>query len=177
MLKTISPLQSSRVVLFGLWLALIAAGSQADSLSGRIVGVIDGDTVDLLTESKQLVRVRLAGIDAPERGQAFGSASKKALSELVFSKNAVLDGEKKDRYGRVVAKVLVGGQDANVRLVRLGYAWHFKRYESEQTPEDRGIYDAAQKAAMAERVGLWKDPAPVSPWDFRASRRRTAPAR
>lgn len=173
-MKAIRPLQSSRIVLLGLWLALIAAGSQAESLSGRIVGVIDGDTVDLLTESKQLVRVRLAGIDAPERGQPFGSAAKKVLSDLVFSKPALLDGDKKDRYGRLVAKVVVGGQDANLQLVRLGYAWHYKRYEAEQIPEDRRLYEAAQGAAMHRRAGLWKDPAPVAPWDFRASRRRTS---
>lgn len=171
MVKVIRPLQWFRIALLGLWLALIAAGSQAESPSGRIVGVIDGDTVDLLTESKQLVRVRLAGIDAPERGQPFGSAAKKVLSDLVFSKQAVLEGDKKDRYGRFVAKVVVGGQDANLRLVRLGYAWHYTKYQSEQTGEDRRLYDAAQGAAMSERLGLWKDPQPVAPWDFRASRR------
>jgi micrococcal nuclease len=169
--KAIRLLQSSRIALLGLWLAVIAPASQAESLSGRIVGVIDGDTVDLLTESKQLVRVRLAGIDAPERRQPFGSVAKKVLSELVFSKTALLEGEKKDRYGRLVAKVIVGGQDANLRLVRLGYAWHFEKYQSEQTAEDRRLYDAAQGAAMKERLGLWRDPEPVAPWDFRASRR------
>lgn len=164
-------LLAPRVTALMLLLAVVAATSQAAELSGRIVGVIDGDTVDLLTESKQLVRVRLAGIDAPERRQPFGSAAKKVLSDLVFSKHAQLEGEKKDRYGRLVAKVLVGGQDANLRLVRLGYAWHYTKYQSEQTAEDRRLYDAAQGAAMSERLGLWKDPQPVAPWDFRASRR------
>lgn len=169
-MKAIRLLQSSRIALLGLWLAVIASGSQAESLSGRIVGVIDGDTVDLLTESKQLVRVRLAGIDAPERGQPFGSAAKKILSDLVFSKEALMDGDKKDRYGRLVAKVVVDGQDANLRLLSLGYAWHYKRYQSEQTGEDRDLYAAAQGAAMKERLGLWRDPEPIAPWDFRASR-------
>lgn len=170
-LKAIRPLQSFRIALLGLWLALIATGSQAESLAGRIVGVIDGDTVDVLTGSKQLVRVRLAGIDAPERRQPFGSAAKKVLSDLVYSKQALLHGDKKDRYGRLVAKVVVGGQDANLRLVRLGYAWHFKAYQSEQTADDRRLYNAAQGAAMEDRLGLWKDPDPVAPWDFRASQR------
>lgn len=172
--KVIYPLATYRIALVGLWLALIAAGSQAESLSGRIVGVIDGDTVDLLTESKQLVRVRLAGIDAPERGQPFGSAAKKTLSDLVFSKQALLDGDKTDRYGRMVAKVVVGGQDTNLRMVRLGYAWHYKRYESEQTDEDRRLYDEAEGAATKERLGLWREPEPVAPWDFRASRRSSS---
>jgi endonuclease YncB( thermonuclease family) len=164
-------LHALRIGMLVLWLAAAVAASQAGGLSGRIVGVVDGDTVDLLTDSKQLIRVRLAGIDAPERRQPFGSVAKKVLSELVFSKPALLEGEKKDRYGRLIAKVIVGGQDANLRLVRLGYAWHFKKYQKEQSAEDRRLYDAAQAAAMKDRVGLWADPEPVAPWDFRASRR------
>lgn len=170
----IRPFHAMRLAVFTLSLAAFVTCTQAAPISGRIVGVIDGDTVDLLTESKQLVRVRLAGIDAPERRQPFGSAAKKVLSGFVFSKPATLEGGKKDRYGRLVAKVVVGGQDANLRLVRLGYAWHYKKYQSEQTPEDRRLYDAAQAAAMYQRAGLWKDLAPVAPWDFRASRRRTS---
>jgi endonuclease YncB( thermonuclease family) len=110
-----------RLALLTLWLAA-AGAAHALELNGRIVGVIDGDTVDLLTRSKRLVRVRLAGIDAPERGQPFGAASKKVLSDLVFAKQASLQGEKKDRYGRLVAKVMVNGRDANLVLVRLGVA-------------------------------------------------------
>jgi endonuclease YncB( thermonuclease family) len=121
-----------------LWLAAGVTATQATGLSGRVVGVVDGDTVDLLTDSKQLIRVRLAGIDAPERRQPFGSVAKNVLSELVFSQQAALEGERKDRYGPLVAKVIVGGQDANLRLVRLGYAWHFKRYQTEQSGEDAG---------------------------------------
>lgn len=159
------------VALLALWLATAVAIAQAQELYGRIVGVIDGDTVDLLTDSKQRVRVRLAGIDAPERRQPFGSAAKKVLSDLVFSKQVLLEGSKKDRYGRLVAKVIVGGQDANLRLVRLGYAWHYKRYEAEQIPEDRRLYEAAHGAAMRERLGLWRDGEPIAPWEYRASRR------
>ena len=159
-----------QLALLALWLVTAGAVVWAQELSGRIVGVIDGDTVDLLTDSKQRVRVRLVGIDAPERRQPFGSVAKKVLSDLVFSKQVLLEGKKTDRYGRLVAKVIVGGQDANLRLVRLGYAWHYKRYQSEQTGEDRHLYAAAQGAAMKERLGLWRDPEPIAPWDFRASR-------
>lgn len=160
-----------RFAVFAVSLFVFLHSTQAAGLSGRIVGVVDGDTVDLLTESKQLVRVRLAGIDAPERGQPHGTIAKKVLSDLVFSKSASLDGEKKDRYGRVVAKVVVEGLDANLQMVRLGYAWHYTKYEREQSAKDRSLYNAAQGIARQERLGLWKDSNPVAPWDFRASRR------
>ena len=159
-----------RHLLLVAWL-LAASIASASELAGRIVGVVDGDTVDLLTDDKQVVRIRLAGIDAPERKQPFGSVAKKALSALVFAKRASLRGSKQDRYGRLIAKVLVDGRDANLTMVSLGYAWHYKRHESEQDARDRTLYSAAQESAMRERRGLWRDPKPIAPWEFRAARR------
>jgi endonuclease YncB( thermonuclease family) len=157
--------------MLAAWLLVAAAQAAAFELHGRIVGVVDGDTVDLLTDSKQLVRARLAGIDAPERAQPFGAVAKKALSDLVFSKRATLTGSKRDRYGRVVAKVSVDGRDVNLAMVRMGYAWHYKKYQAEQKLSDRAIYSEAQDAAARTRSGLWSHQQPVAPWDFRSIRR------
>lgn len=138
---------------------------------GRIVGVMDGDTVDLLTESKELVRVRLSGIDAPEKKQAFGNVAKKALSDLTFNRRVVVSGHKHDRWGRLVGKVIVSGIDANLQMVKRGFAWHYKKYQKEQPPDDRQTYAAAELVAKAKRLGLWADKDPVPPWEFRASKR------
>jgi endonuclease YncB( thermonuclease family) len=138
--------------------------------TGRIVGVIDGDTVDLLTDAKVLIRVRLSGIDAPEKKQAFGNVAKQALSSLAFNRMTLVTGEKKDRYGRLIGKIVVAGTDVNLRMVQLGLAWHFKKYEREQAAGDKLSYAQAETTARAQRVGLWVDREQVSPWDFRAKR-------
>jgi endonuclease YncB( thermonuclease family) len=150
---------------------VLPAPAAAAEYAGRIVGVIDGDTVELLTSTRELHRVRLSGIDAPESRQPFGQVAKQALSSLVFNRQVLVSTEKKDRNGRLVGKVLVAGQDANLQMVRRGYAWHFKRYEREQSPEDRRRYSAAEQEARAAHRGLWSDVRPVAPWDFRARRR------
>jgi endonuclease YncB( thermonuclease family) len=164
-----------RYLLSGLLLVtlLVAHGPLWADESGRIVGVIDGDTVDLLTDSRVLIRVRLSGIDAPEKKQAFGNVAKRALSDLAFNRTALVIGHKLDRFGRLVGKISVAGTDVNLRLVQLGLAWHFKKYEREQEPVDRQRYAQAELGARAKRVGLWADKEPVAPWDFRASRHTT----
>jgi endonuclease YncB( thermonuclease family) len=143
----------------------------AQQFTGRVVGVVDGDTVDLLTDRKELVRFRLSGIDAPERRQAFGTVSKMALSDMAFEKRATIVASKKDRYGRFVGKVLVSGADINLKMVRQGWAWHYKKYAREQNEADQRQYDKAESAARAERVGLWQDPNPIAPWEFRLKAR------
>jgi len=114
--------------------------------------------------------VRLAGIDAPERGQPFGKASKQALSDLVFRRDVVLDGDKIDRYGRLVAKIEVDGRDINLEMIRLGMAWWYRKYADEQTVEDRNLYAVAEEEAQKARRGLWADPDPAPPWDWRRRR-------
>ena len=132
--------------------------------------VIDGDTIDVLMPGFQVVRVRLAGIDAPERGQAFGSASKAALSELVFARQVVVQWKKRDRYERLVGKVTVSGADANLAMLTRGLAWHYARFEAEQERADRAAYAQAEREARAQRRGLWADARPVAPWDHRKAR-------
>jgi hypothetical protein len=116
-------------------------------------------------------RIRLQGIDAPESSQAFGTRSKQHLSDLVFGRQVTVEYDKKDRYGRTLGKVIAGGQDACLEQIRAGMAWHYKYYENEQSPEDRRAYAQAEVEARAAERGLWVDPSPIPPWDFRRGRR------
>lgn len=149
----------------------VVSGAWAQKLSGRVVGVTDGDTITLLDERNVQHKIRLAGIDAPERKQPFGQRSKEELSELVAGKSVEVETEKLDRYGRTVGKVIAGGRDANLTMVMSGLAWHYKKYEHEQSPSDRLLYDSAEKDARASRRGLWADQGPIAPSDWRTGTR------
>lgn len=142
----------------------------ANELAGRVVGVMDGDTIEVLTPAKQLVRVRLAGIDAPEKKQPFGNLAKQKLSALVFSRDVIVDWHKKDRFGRVVGKVFVNGGDADLQMLQAGFAWHYRKYRNEQSLTDRLSYMHAESAARTQRLGLWRDADPIPPWRFRFRR-------
>ena len=111
--------------------------------------------------------MRLAGIDTPEKRQAFGQVAKDHLSSLVDGQTVTVNYDKRDHYGRIVGKVLTSGADAGLRQVEAGLAWHYKRYEQEQSDWDRTAYARAEVQARAEKRGLWRDPEPVPPWDFR----------
>jgi endonuclease YncB( thermonuclease family) len=141
--------------------------TQAATLIGQVVGVTDGDTITVLDAAKTQYKIRLAGVDAPEKKQAFGQASKKSLSDLVFEKVVSVNYEKQDHYGRIVGKVIVNGQDANLEQVKRGMAWFYKKYQNEMILDDRLEYLHAQEQAEASRVGLWVDDEVVAPWDFR----------
>lgn len=151
-----------------LTLGLMGASvATANNLAGEVVGLSDGDTVTVLDASNTQHRVRLAGIDAPEKKQAFGERSRQSLSEMVFRKKVTVEYTKNDRYGRIVGKVLVGNVDTSLEQVKRGLAWHYKAYEREQSPQDRVAYAQAELDARQRRNGLWQDPDPVAPWLFR----------
>ncbi len=151
---------------------LLQAGQiLAETIQGRVVGVSDGDTVTVLDSTKTQHKIRLAGIDAPEYKQAFGQVSKKHLSDLVFGRDAILDCGKTDKYRREVCVVMVDGQDANLAQVTGGMAWWYRKYQKEQTAQQRGAYEAAEATAKAGRLGLWSGPNPVPPWDWRHAKR------
>lgn len=152
--------------------AVLASASVAAEYTGRVVGVLDGDTIDVLTVEKRVLRVRLSGIDAPERRQPFAAASKRALSDLVFKKQVLVQGDKYDRYGRFVGKVLASGRDVNLAMVEQGFAWHYKVYAVEQSEADQAAYGAAEAMAKERGLGLWGDSNPGAPWEFRRQRRR-----
>ena len=131
------------------------------------MSVADGDTVTVLDSNDVQHRIRLSGIDAPESHQAFGTQSKKSLSDLVFGKDVTVIYDKTDQYGRLVGKIIVNGQDVNLEQVKEGMAWHYKEYEREQSPEDRELYARAEDEARAQHRGLWQDPNPIEPSQFR----------
>lgn len=150
-------------------LALLLQAGQilAATIEGRVVGVSDGDTITVLDGTKTQHKIRLAGIDAPESKQAFGQASKKHLSDLVFGKEVTLDCGKTDKYRREVCVVLVDGQDANLAQVKAGMAWWYWKYKKEQAPRQRAEYEAAEGTAKVGRLGLWGDADAVPPWEWR----------
>jgi endonuclease YncB( thermonuclease family) len=143
----------------------------AYDLQGKVVGVSDGDTITVLDAQHQQHKVRLAGIDAPESKQAFGQASKKHLSGLVFNRDVTLDCGKTDKYRREVCVVLIDGQDANLAQVKAGMAWWYRQYAKEQTAARQSSYEAAEATAKAGKVGLWQDADPVPPWEWRRAKR------
>src|SRR6185312_13484309 len=108
-------------------------------------------------------RIRLAGIDAPEKRQAFGNVSKQHLATLVYRLPVRVEWTKRDRYGRIIGKVYQHGTDVCLEQVKAGLAWHYKRYEKEQTPADRESYAAAESAARVQKLGLWADASPIEP--------------
>lgn len=135
-------------------LIFYASITNAATLVGQVVGVTDGDTITVLDAGHTQYKIRLAGIDAPEKKQAFGQVSKKSLSDLVYEKVVSVEYSKQDRYGRIVGKVLVKGVDANLEQVKRGMAWFYKKYQNEQPLQDRLDYLHAQEFAEKERIGL-----------------------
>lgn len=136
-----------------------ASAARAD-FSGPVIAILDGDTIDVLID-RHPVRVRLAQIDAPEKRQAFGTRSRQALSALVFRQSVTVADAGRDRYGRVLGTVYVSGVNVNAEMVRQGMAWVYRQYAT-----DRGLF-ALEDEARAGRRGLWADPSPVPPWQFR----------
>jgi endonuclease YncB( thermonuclease family) len=159
-------------ILIALWFTAVA---DSETLTGRVVGISDGDTITVLV-AKQQVKVRINGIDAPEKRQPYGERSKQNLSAMAFKKDARLECHKTDRYGRQVCKVWVQPGDCpgcgltlDVGLAQViaGMALWYREYAKEQTAEDQGRYETAENEARLRRWGLWNDPQPVPPWDWR----------
>lgn len=162
-----------------LLLLLLSLAAPAD-ITGRVVSVTDGDTVKVRDADKVLHKVRLSGIDAPERNQPYGSASRKHLASLVANKEVRVETSGEDQHGRVLGKVWVqpaGCQtcgktlNTNHAQVLAGMAWWYRYHADEQSPEDRGRYESAEDEARARGWGLWADPNPVSPYEWRRAER------
>lgn len=148
-----------------LLLAACRDPSWRATFEARVVAVTDGDTIVVLRDLNT-VKVRLNGIDCPEKGQPFGSRAKRLTSELAFGRTVTIVPKSRDRYGRIVADVVLrDGRVLNRELVAAGLAWHYTRYSEDQ--------DLArlERQARAARIGLWSEERTVSPWDDRADKR------
>ncbi len=147
--------------------ALLASQALAADFTGRVVGVSDGDTITVLHSGKA-ERIRLHGIDCPEKRQAFGNRAKQFTSNLVFAKTVTVQVVDRDRYGRTVAEVLLpDGRSLNRELVGAGLAWWYRR----SAPDDETLKQLEHEARAAQR-GLWADPHAVAPWEWRIMRKR-----
>ena len=146
-------------------LLLFTLSAQTETLEGKVVKIADGDTLTLLTSSNEQVKIRLAGIDTPEKKQPFGNKAKQALANLAFQKQALIEVEVKDRYGRTVGVVFVDGLNVNAELVKQGMAWVYRKYT-----DDKRLYVLESEAKQAKR-GLWLDKNPIPPWEWRRGKR------
>jgi endonuclease YncB( thermonuclease family) len=157
------------------------APAKHEPILGRVVAVADGDTVTVLDAARQQHRIRLSGIDAPERGQAGGHRSKESLSDLIYDQPVRVDWRKRDRYGRVLGIIYVAPPDAICRgdaqcpatldagleQLNRGRAWWYRQFAADQTPDQRSRYEHAEAQARARRIGLWRDGSAQPPWEFR----------
>jgi endonuclease YncB( thermonuclease family) len=159
-------------------LLFLALPEYADTLVGRVVRAVDGDTVYVLDAAQEQHKVRLSGIDAPERKQPFGTKSKEHLAELVAGQDIEVAWTNTDRWRRLIGTVWVASPDcrsepcpktldAGLGLLTSGLAWHYKKYAHEQAEEDGERYAFAEEEARAKRAGLWNEPDPVPPWQWR----------
>lgn len=132
-----------------------------------VVGIADGDTITVRCGNSPQEKVRLAEIDAPEKRQAYGQRSKEVLSGLVYKTQVEIRPHDRDRYGRLIAHVFVGGQSVNLLMVERGMAWCYDKYLIDAPRCHR-----LQSNARLQRIGLWQDPGAVAPWDFRKQARK-----
>ena len=144
--------------------ALFLACGLLFGFSAKVVKVSDGDTITVLTQNKESIKVRLYGIDAPETKQDFGKASKQYLSSLIVGKIVEVKSGGKDRYGRVLGTIYLGSTDINAKTVEEGCAWAFVKYSK--------IYAAQQSKAVKNKAGLWRQKDPQAPWDFRKAKKK-----
>jgi micrococcal nuclease len=151
-----------------IWLLLLFLPFACSPESGpqqKVVGVMDGDTIEIL-ENNRPTKVRLYGIDAPEKAQDYGSRARQFVSDLVFGKNVRLIEKGKDRYGRVIGIVLLpDGRSLNEEVVRNGYAWYYRDYAKDP------VLERLEEDARQSGRGLWEMANPTAPWEFRKNRR------
>ena len=152
------------LLIFVLFLSNIV---NAKTIEGLVVGVADGDTITVLDQQKNTYKIRLQGIDAPEKKQAFGEKSKQSLHDLVHGKQVRIEYDKEDKYGRIVGKITLDDLDICLQQLVLGMAWHYKKYQNEQSVADRVVYNDAELKSKSLKLGLWAEETPMPPWEFR----------
>ena len=152
---------------FLVFFILLSFSSFSQSLSGKVVGIMDGDTFKLLTLDSTVVKVRLANIDCPENKQAYSAKAKAFTSEAIFGKQVTISIQSKDRYRRYISNVTYNDSLSLCHeLVKNGLAWHYLRYSKDDSLQQ------LENDARKNKIGLWKDTNPVAPWDWRSSKKR-----
>ena len=155
---------------------LLSSGAGAAEFNAQVVAIADGDTLTVLDAAHQQHRIRLSGIDAPERRQAYGERAKQHLASMAHGKLARIAWAKRDRYGRLIGRVLLAQcaqpecpytLDLGLEQIKAGLAWHYKQYATEQPAGERSQYSRNEVEARARGDGLWRDPQPVPPWHYR----------
>ena len=132
-----------------------------DTFTGKVVGVKDGDTIEVLFEGKAQT-IRLLDIDCPEKSQAYGMKAKQFTSDMCFGKEVRVESlGKRDKYERILGTVYINSKNLNAELLKAGLAWHYKKYSDKQS------YAELENVARVAKIGLWADEHPVAPWDFR----------
>jgi endonuclease YncB( thermonuclease family) len=153
------------IVVLAAWAcAATPAPTRPHALVGRVVKIADGDTLTVLDGARVQHKIRLAGIDAPEKSQAFGTQAKNALAAKVFGQTVRIEVTDKDRYGREVGRIYCFGRFINEAMVRDGFAWRYPQWDKP------GEFLAAETDARRHRRGLWAERNPVPPWEFRHAR-------
>ena len=141
--------------------AFAAPPAAEPRLTLKVTSVHDGDTFTGINEANGQVKVRLDGVDAPELSQPHGQASRKALGDKLFGKTVTVVTKKHHRYGRTIGHVLIDKRDVNLELLEVGAVWHYTAYDRNKRLRE------AEASARAAKEGLWKDPNPMAPWDWR----------
>lgn len=174
--------------LLAIVLLLQAGPILADSLAGRVIAILDGATLTVLDKARARHTIRLVAVDAPEARQPFAREARLHLSGLLSGKEITVEWRTRDRYGRIVGKVMVRAPDcltwptcaqtldAGLAQIEAGLAWWFRNDRREQSLTDQGRYEYAEFDAQARRIGLWRDAAPVPPWEWRKGNRILAQA-
>jgi len=136
-------------------------------INGTVVHISDGDTFILENAIGERTTVRIHAIDAPELAQSFGKESREELRALIVNQQVVVRKQKKDQFNRIVGDVFLGDKNIGLDMVALGYAWHFKQYQKEQSPNDRKLFTDAETTAHNSRLGLWREDNPTAPQEYR----------
>ncbi|MEZ5476560.1 MAG: thermonuclease family protein [Thiolinea sp.] len=139
-------------------------------IKAQVISIADADTLTVSGNDGKHYRIRLQGIDAPEKKQAYGKACRTQLQTLANHQTVQVEAYKHDRYGRIVAKVLLHGEDVALQLIRQGCGWHYVAYADEQSGSDRRAYARAERSARSQHQGLWQDKQPQPPWEYRQHR-------
>jgi micrococcal nuclease len=138
--------------------------------TAKVIAVSDGDSFTILAEGNKKIKIRLHGIDAPEHGQDFSKRAHEFLGDLIFGKSVQIDKRNIDRYGRTIAVVFVNNINVNEEMLKAGMAWHYKEYDKTTR------WSALEQNARNSRVGLWSQPSPIAPWDYRKQKRMKSKA-